>query len=153
MDMHASKILCTGLYKSQVHRLFDAHKPHSVGRSRAHTVVTVTEEKAPSCLCGGGGRPAALSVGQLVNLCTALSFQPTMASIASDEDVFAEFRKESRNQYVRMWSQFRDFNPDFDFESGAPGEEAFTNFIKFLRLKKRILLQLLSGPTIHVSTA
>jgi hypothetical protein len=32
-----------------VHRLFDAHKPHGVGRSRAHTVVTVTvtEEKAP----------------------------------------------------------------------------------------------------------
>ncbi len=27
MDMHTSKTLCTGLYKSQVHRLFYAHEP------------------------------------------------------------------------------------------------------------------------------
>jgi hypothetical protein len=27
MDMHASKTLCTGLHKSQVHRLFYAHEP------------------------------------------------------------------------------------------------------------------------------
>jgi hypothetical protein len=28
-----------------------------------------------------------------------------MASIASDEDVCAQFKEESRKQYVRMWSQ------------------------------------------------
>ncbi len=37
-----------------------------------------------------------------------------------------------------MWSQFRDFIPDFDFASGPPGEEAFTNFFKFLRLEKNL---------------
>jgi hypothetical protein len=61
-----------------------------------------------------------------------------MASVASDEDVFAQFKQQSRKQYVRMWSQFRDFIPDFDFASGPPGEEAFTNFFKFLRLEKNL---------------
>jgi hypothetical protein len=83
---------------------------------------------------GGGstGSSQCWSVGQPVHS----SLLPTMASIASDEDVFAQFKQESRKQYVRMWSQFRDFNPDLDFESGAPGEEAFTNFVNFLRLEK-----------------
>jgi hypothetical protein len=36
MYIHASKTLCTGLYKSQVHRFFLCTR----GRSRAHTVVT-----------------------------------------------------------------------------------------------------------------
>jgi hypothetical protein len=58
-----------------------------------------------------------------------------MASIASDEDGFAQLKQESRKQYVRMRSQFHDFNPDFDFKSGAPGEETFTNFVKFLQLE------------------
>jgi hypothetical protein len=66
------------------------------------------------------------------------SLLPTMASIASDEDMFAQFKQESLKQYVGMWSQFRDFIPDFDFESGLPGEEAFTNFVKFLRLEKNL---------------
>jgi hypothetical protein len=44
-----------------------------------------------------------------------ISLLPTMASIASDEDMFAQFKVESWKQYVRMWSQFHDFNPDFDF--------------------------------------
>ncbi len=61
-----------------------------------------------------------------------------MASVASDEDVFAQFKQQSRKQYVRMWSQFRNFIPDFDFASGSPGEEAFMNFFKFLRLEKNL---------------
>ncbi len=35
-----------------------------------------------------------------------ISLLPTMASIASDEDVFAQFKEESWKQYVRMWYQF-----------------------------------------------
>jgi hypothetical protein len=60
------------------------------------------------------------------------------ASVASDEDVFAQFKQKSRKQYVRMWSQFHDFIPDFDFEYGPPVEEAFTNFVQFLRLEKNL---------------
>ncbi len=37
MDMHASKTLCTGLYKSKVHRWFYAHEAQK-GGFRAHTV-------------------------------------------------------------------------------------------------------------------
>jgi hypothetical protein len=59
---------------------------------------------------GGGGGPngssQCWSVGQPVHS----SLLPTMASIASDEDVFAQFKQESCKQYVRMWSQFCDFN-------------------------------------------
>ncbi len=36
MDMHASKKLCTGLYKSKVHRWFYAQEAHK-GGFRAHT--------------------------------------------------------------------------------------------------------------------
>ncbi len=35
-----------------------------------------------------------------------ISLLPTMVSIALDVDVFAQFKEESRKQYVRMWSQF-----------------------------------------------
>ncbi len=57
---------------------------------------------------GGGGATGSFqcwSVSQAVHI----SLLPSMASIASDEDVFAQFKEESRKQYVRMWSQFRDF--------------------------------------------
>ncbi len=37
MDMHTFKTLCTGLYKSVVHRWFYAHEAHK-GGFRAHTV-------------------------------------------------------------------------------------------------------------------
>jgi hypothetical protein len=36
MDMHTSKTLCTGLYKSEVHRWFYAQEAHK-GSFRAHT--------------------------------------------------------------------------------------------------------------------
>ncbi len=95
-------------------------------------------EDDPAGCVGGGGRGGAgwggatgssqcWSVGQPVH---SSLLPPTMAPVASDEDVFAQFKQQSRKQYVRMWSQFRDFIPDFDFASGPPGEEAFTNFFK-----------------------
>ncbi len=52
--------------------------------------------------------------------------------------MFAQLKEESKKQYVRTWSQFRDFNLDFDFESDPPGEESFTKFVKFLRLEKNL---------------
>ncbi len=76
---------------------------------------------------GATGSSQCWLVGQPVH---SFFLPPTMASVASDEDVFAQFKQQSRKQYVRMWSQFRDFIPDFDFASGPPGEEAFTNFFK-----------------------
>ncbi len=64
----------------------------------------------------GGGRATGSTqcwlVGQPVH---SSLLPPTMASVASDGDVFAQFKQQSRKQYVRMWSQFRDFIPDFDF--------------------------------------
>ena len=35
-----------------------------------------------------------------------------------------------------MWLQFRDYLPQFDFESGPPGEDSFWAFFKYLRLEK-----------------
>ena len=60
-----------------------------------------------------------------------------MASIVSDDDVFAQFKEDSRKQYKRMWLQFRDYLPQFDFESGPPGEDSLVNFFKYLRLEKK----------------
>jgi hypothetical protein len=82
-----------------------------VGRSRTHTVVT----EETSWFCGGGGEcGAGRGVGGLagssqcwsVSQGVHVSLLPTMASIASDVDMFAKFKEESRKQYVRMWSQF-----------------------------------------------
>jgi hypothetical protein len=60
-----------------------------------------------------------------------------MASIASDEEVFAQFKEDSRKQYRRMWFQFCDYISYFDFESSPPGEESFMKFFKYLRLEKK----------------
>jgi hypothetical protein len=58
MYIHASKTLCTGVYKSQVHRLFYAHEgglgPHTAVKKRCH-------DAPAGCVCGGrvagGGAP------------------------------------------------------------------------------------------------
>ncbi len=49
-----------------------------------------------------------------------------MASIVADEEVFVKFKGESKKQYTRIWSQFRDFVPQHDFELDPPGEESFS---------------------------
>ena len=60
-----------------------------------------------------------------------------MASIVADDEVFAQFKEESRKQYKRMWAQFRENLTDFDFDSGPPGKESFVAFFKHLRLEKK----------------
>ncbi len=78
---------------------------------------------------GGGevGGPTAVSVVELVRVFTSLSLPPAMASIAFDEEVFAQFKEESRKQYVRMWSQFRHYISVFDFESDKEWSRAVNN--------------------------
>jgi len=60
-----------------------------------------------------------------------------MASIIADDEVFAQFKEDSRKQYRWIWSQFREHLADFDFESGPPGEESLVAFFKHLRLEKK----------------
>ena len=48
---------------------------------------------------GATGSSQCWSVGQPVHS----SLLPTMASVASDEDVFAQLKQQSRKQYVRMY--------------------------------------------------
>jgi hypothetical protein len=55
MYIHASKTLCTGMYKSPVHRLFYAHE----GGLGPHT-----QDDPAGCVCGGrGGGAGALQLG------------------------------------------------------------------------------------------
>jgi hypothetical protein len=56
-----------------------------------------------------------------------------MASIVADEDVFLHFKEESKKQYSRIWSQFRDFVPEHDFELAPPAEDSFFLFFNFLQ--------------------
>ncbi len=44
-----------------------------------------------------------------ISVFTSLSLFPSMAAIASGEEVFAQFKEDSRKQYRRIWSQFRDY--------------------------------------------
>ncbi len=55
-----------------------------------------------------------------------------MVSIVADEEVFVQFKGESKKQYTRIWPQFCDFVPQHDFELGPPGEESFSLFFKLL---------------------
>ncbi len=48
-----------------------------------------------------------------------------------------QFKEESKKQSTRIWSQFRDFVPEHEFELGPPGEESFSLFFNFLRQEKK----------------
>jgi len=61
-----------------------------------------------------------------------------MATIVSDDDVFAQFVGESRKAYKRAWMQFVEFSGEFDFEAGPPGEDLLTRYFKHLRLEKKV---------------
>jgi integrase len=61
-----------------------------------------------------------------------------MATIASDDDVFLQFKEESKKQYKRIWTQFREFAADFNLEAAPPGEEILANFFKWLREEKKM---------------
>jgi hypothetical protein len=65
---------------------------------------------------------------------TLVAFTPlslfSMASIVADEEVFVQFKEESKKKYTRIWLQFRDFFPEHDFELGPPAEESFSLFFK-----------------------
>ena len=63
-----------------------------------------------------------------------------MASIVPDEEAFSQFTEKSKQQYRRIWSHFRDFVVEVDFETGPLGEESFTRFFNFLRLEKKYAL-------------
>jgi len=60
-----------------------------------------------------------------------------MASIVPDAEVFMQFTEKSKQQYSRIWADFRNFVTEVDFETGPPGEEAFTRYFNFLRLQKK----------------
>ncbi len=56
--------------------------------------------------------------------------------------------KESKKQYSRIWSQFRDFVPEHDFELAPPAEDSFSLFFNFLRQEKKFASStLVCGPT------
>jgi hypothetical protein len=59
-----------------------------------------------------------------------------MAFIFADEEVFVQFKGESKKQYTSIWSQFRDFFPQHDFELNPPGAES-SLFFNFLRQEKK----------------
>ena len=43
-----------------------------------------------------------------------------------DPDPQHWFKEESKKQYSRIWSQFRDFVPEHDFELAPPAEDSFS---------------------------
>ena len=60
-----------------------------------------------------------------------------MANIVCDEDVFNQFKEEtSKKAYRRTWLDFREYNPDVDFEEGPPGEEVLAKYFAHLRNDK-----------------
>jgi hypothetical protein len=73
---------------------------------------------------GQAGRSAATYThrAQLGLAFTGRTPPAVMATILSDEEVFAQFNQDSRKACKRSWAQFVEFNPEFDFEAGSPGD-------------------------------
>ena len=93
----------------------------------------LSPEEDPLALCE---LPAVDEQEELETHHTSMKSKGTLSGrYVSDEEVFAQFKEDSRKQYKRMWAQFRDFSV-FNFESGPPGEEYFTKFFQYLRLEK-----------------
>ena len=44
--------------------------------------------------------------------------------IYADDEVFVQIKEKSRKAYVKSWTDFINFNIDFEFEDGHPEEEA-----------------------------
>ena len=66
-----------------------------------------------------------------------------MASIVSEEEVFAQFKGDSLKAYKRCWLEFVEFSEGFDFEARPPGEEELSKYFKFLRFEKKVASSLL----------
>jgi hypothetical protein len=57
--------------------------------------------------------------------------------IFSDEEVFEQIKPASRKAYEKCWKEFKEINPEINFEEGRPGEEAIVIFFKHLRFEKK----------------
>ena len=58
--------------------------------------------------------------------------------IFSDEEVFEQIKPASRKAYKKCWKEFKEINPEINFEEGRPGEEAIVIFFKHLRFEKKV---------------
>jgi hypothetical protein len=58
--------------------------------------------------------------------------------IFSDEEVFEQIKPKSRKAHEKCWKEFKELNPEINFEEGPPGEEAIVNFFRHLRLEKKV---------------
>ncbi len=96
----------------------------------------------------GGGRPAALSVGQLVSLCTALSFLPWRLLLRMRMCLHSLNNKVASS----MWGCGPSLTILFLtlISSLVPLVRKPSRISSSFCDSKRIWLQLLSGPTIHV---
>jgi hypothetical protein len=45
--------------------------------------------------------------------------------IFSDEEVFGQIKPKSRKAYVKCWKEFKELNPEINFEEGPPGVHLF----------------------------
>jgi len=96
--------------------------------------------------------PLTVSAVWLLGAFTPLSLF-SMASIVADEDVFLQFKEESKKQYSRIWSQFRDFVPEHDFELASNSTQGFGHNFVILSLNMTLSwLPLLRIPSPCFST-
>jgi hypothetical protein len=58
--------------------------------------------------------------------------------ISSDEEVFENLKPASRKAYKKCWKEFKEINPEINFEEGPPGEEAIVNFLRHLWFEKKV---------------
>jgi hypothetical protein len=58
--------------------------------------------------------------------------------IFSDEEVFEQVKPKSKEAYEKCWKEFKELNPEINFEEGPPGEEAIVSFFRHLRLQQKV---------------
>ncbi len=57
--------------------------------------------------------------------------------IFSEKEVLEQIKPASRKAYKKCWEEFKEINPEINFEEGPPGEEAIVIFFKHLRFEKK----------------
>jgi hypothetical protein len=64
--------------------------------------------------------------------------------IFSDEEVFEQIKPRSRKAYEKCWKEFKELNPEINFEEGPPGEGGGSVCQKYISSSKPTILGMAS---------
>jgi hypothetical protein len=64
--------------------------------------------------------------------------------IFSDEEVSEQIKPKSRKAYEKCWKEFKELNPEINFEEGPPGKGAGSMCQEYISSSKPLILDMAS---------